>query len=114
MKHNKVLSAPLNHLEHARTRNAFPELLLFQAVVGQAIVDATQKKPSRKQRQARAIIFASTETTAEHWQGICDLAGISRSFVIRFTKDCIEAGIEVPRNAVSRALTLGYPDDQEE
>lgn len=105
---------PLNSLEPERTRNANPELLLFQAVVGQAVVDATQRKPSRKREQARAIIFSSVDTTAEHWQGICDLAGISRSYIIRFTQRCILNGVEIPRNAVSRALTLGYPDDSEE
>ena len=102
---------PLNKLDPEHTRNALPELLLFRAVVAQAVVDATQRKPSRKRDQARAIIFASVGTTAEHFQAICDLADIGRGFVVRFVQRAILLDRPVPRNAVSRALTLGYPDE---
>ena len=110
MKKFRKDALPLNSLEHGGRRSAEPERLLFAAVVAQTIVDATQLKKTKWREQARSIIFSVADTTADHFALICDYAGIDPGFVVRFTRIAIESGTPLPRNAVSRALTLGYDD----
>ena len=110
MKQKKYVD-PLNSLEHGGRRVAEPERLLYLAVVAQTIVDATQLKASKWRTQARGIIFSVADVTAEHFALLCDYAGIEPGFVVRFTKKAISDGHALPRNAVSRALTLGYEDE---
>ena len=111
MRKKKKYVDPLNSLEHSGRRVADPERLLFAAVIAQAVVDATQVRKTKQRDQARSVIFSSVDVTAEHFALLCDYAGIEPGFVVRFTREAIEAGLQLPRNAVSRALSLGFEDE---
>ena len=74
------------------------------------MVDATQ--PGGKNADnARRTIFASYDTTAAHFELLCDNAGLEVDYVRRIVKHYIDKGVVLPVRTVQMALRLGEPDD---
>lgn len=101
---------PLNSLEAAAVPVTTPERLLFFAVVGMTIVDATAKRPSENRDKARAVAFSSVGVTAEHFEYLCLCAGLDPDFVRDHIQERIEEEKPLTRYALFRALNLGHEE----
>lgn len=97
----------INELQPSGGRVAEPERLLFIAVIAQAVVDATSPAPTRHRDAARSFVFASVGPTCEHFNAVCDWAGVPPDFVVRFVRGAVASGHSVPQLAISYALSLG-------
>src|SRR3990167_7872385 len=59
---------------------------LWQAVIVQALVDATLPYNSVYRRQARAVLDTEVGVTADYMEDICELANLNPSFIKRVYK----------------------------
>lgn len=87
MYHVMKFQAPFERLKEY---SPSPEIILYKAIITQAIIDATNISdgPRAKiiEQDAKKWIFSNSE----YFQKICHIAGIEPSFVIKITKEAIK------------------------
>lgn len=75
--------------ERLKDYNLSPEVILYKAIITQAIIDATNISPSPKARflekEAKSWIFGK----GDYFQKICYIAGIEPDFVVKITQEAI-------------------------
>jgi hypothetical protein len=104
-----------------RTESTTPEELLWIAVLGQIVDDATHStckvgermtvRAEVEARHARAQVFASIGTTAEDFNQVCDMAGFDPSFVRRCIKAAIDKNVQVTRETFMRIAVRDSTDE---
>jgi hypothetical protein len=76
--------------ERLKQYNSSSEIILYKAIITQAIIDATNISETPKarviERDAKAWIFGNSD----HFQKICYMAEIEPGFVVKITKEAIK------------------------
>ena len=81
MYHVMKFQAPFERLKEY---NSSPEIILYKAIITQAIIDAPRAKTL--ETDAKKWIFSNSD----YFQKICYIAGIEPSFVVKITKEAIK------------------------
>ena len=76
--------------EHLKEYSPSPEIILYKAIITQAIIDATNISDAPRAKtletDAKKWIFSNSD----YFQKICYIAGIEPSFVVKITKEAIK------------------------
>lgn len=87
MYHVLKFQAPFERLKEY---NSSPEIILYKAMITQALIDATNisdlPKARAIEKDAKKWIFGN----GDYFQKICHIAEIEPSFVIKITKEAIK------------------------
>jgi hypothetical protein len=105
---------PINSLEEPvdPTVHDTNETRLWRAVVLQALVDATESdsavgtSAALARDRARAWFFAVSASTAENFEGVCDLADLNPFAVRSIVQRCLTEGRKINRAQLTAALRV--------